>query len=241
MIKNLLTKIWNGYSHDPGRALIHTGALGWILCSDAQVTVIATDKKINKKEKRFLLPQEIFDGLTNVFLYYTISAGIKKSGDRLIAKGKLMTDEMADVIMKLKPESTTIKVAVDGLTESLLHKKKITPKEAKKPIWAIINNYKNTEIYNTKWDNAKRTIFDTKMYNAKINLNSFKSGLSVVTAVIASVIASNIITPIVRNKIASVYQQKKRLDNINENSKISIDRPISPAFSVFKSSGNMKI
>lgn len=61
-----LAQVYKLYSHDVGRALVHMGTMEWFFSSLAQVTMIAANKKIDKKEKKFLIPQEIVDGAINV-------------------------------------------------------------------------------------------------------------------------------------------------------------------------------
>ena len=69
---NLLEKLWCEYSDDVGKALIHLGAAGWFFSATAQIGMIIKNKDIDKKETRFLGPQETDDGIINVVLYYTI-------------------------------------------------------------------------------------------------------------------------------------------------------------------------
>ena len=55
-IKNSLMR---SFGEDPGKMLLHTGTLGWILSSLAQVMAVVLNDKIPKKQKTFLIPQEI--------------------------------------------------------------------------------------------------------------------------------------------------------------------------------------
>ena len=56
------SKMWNGfksyiyknYGENPGSMLVHTGVLGWILSSMAQVYAVAFNNKISKEQKVFL-------------------------------------------------------------------------------------------------------------------------------------------------------------------------------------------
>ena len=68
LIQKFNADVFNKYSVDSGKMLIHMGALGWVFSSLAQIGVVATDKNISKKDKKFLVPQEICDGVTNVGL-----------------------------------------------------------------------------------------------------------------------------------------------------------------------------
>ena len=49
--------MWENYSKDGGKMLIHMGALGWFIASGAQLIALITSKKIDKEDKKFLIPQ----------------------------------------------------------------------------------------------------------------------------------------------------------------------------------------
>ena len=97
--------MWNHYSKDGGKLLVHMGAAGWVLSSAAQIGMLLGDKSIDKKQKKFLLPQESADAAVNVVMYYSICELIKRGGDLLVEKGKFLTDEVVDLILKMKPSS----------------------------------------------------------------------------------------------------------------------------------------
>lgn len=236
-IKN---KIFQQYHLDSGKMLIHTGAVGWIFSSLAQISVIATDKKIDKKEKKFLVPQEICDGVVNVSLYYTISELIKRSGDYLINNGHLITDDIQAVIMKLKNQDVPVRIAIKGLGESLKNIPGLTAKEKKNPLVVIEKCYQYLEKYNNL-PQAERSAVSTQMKEAFANLKTFQKGISVVCAIGASILASNIITPIVRNKMASLYQQKFILNNEPKKQETYKPQALPKAFNNFNISGSMKV
>ena len=48
MFRNILKKIAKAYGDKPGKMLVHTGVIGWILSSAAQVCAIVINDKIPK-------------------------------------------------------------------------------------------------------------------------------------------------------------------------------------------------
>ena len=60
--KNLIAK---HYGDAPGKMLVHTGVIGWILSSAAQVCAISINDKIPKEQKMYLITQEIADYLSD--------------------------------------------------------------------------------------------------------------------------------------------------------------------------------
>lgn len=152
MIKNAFTALkgfmFRSYGTKEGLMLIHLGALGWLLSSLAQTIAIVTNKSISPKEKKYMVPQEIADGVINVGCYYGITKVFQNVANRMIDKGKIIFKEANGSIM---------------------------------------------------------------------NANQFKSPVSVLAVIAGSVISCNILTPLLRNVVATLCQRKKK-SPFNENS-----------------------
>ncbi len=78
------------YGENPGRMLIHTGVVGWILSSAAQVAAIVINDKIPKEQKMFLIPQEMADAGVNIASFYLITQSFKSVAAKLVKTGKLL-------------------------------------------------------------------------------------------------------------------------------------------------------
>ena len=76
-IRDFVNYIAKTYGNDPGKMLVHTGVIGWALSSMAQVFAIVLNDKIPKKQKLFLIPQEIADACVNIMSFYVISQSCK--------------------------------------------------------------------------------------------------------------------------------------------------------------------
>ena len=92
--------IYHKYANDPGKMLLHTGAIGWILSSAAQMTAIMMNDKLTTKDKLFLLPQEAGDAVVNIISFYTLTWGIKAIGEKLTKTCKIRTKELSDLLKK---------------------------------------------------------------------------------------------------------------------------------------------
>ncbi len=84
---NLGQKIIANFANDNAKFLFITAAIGWFLASAAQTFGIIVNKDIDKKDKKFLIPQEILDGAVNIGLYALITAPLIKNTEKLIDKG----------------------------------------------------------------------------------------------------------------------------------------------------------
>lgn len=232
MLENFAAKIWAKYSDDTGKALIHMGAIGWFLSAAAQLGMIATNKDIDKKEKRFLIPQEIADGVINVGLYYSICQGIKYIGEKLVEKGFLITQTTHNTVLDINRKDTnSVKNYVEGLLDEFV-KYDVLEKRSGNNISDFYNCaikcLKDPNKYLFDKKSPKLTFLSSKLkkafkkYNttelraqeidvlqkAFQNFKKFKNGVGVITSVGASILACNLITPIARNVTANYYQKK---------------------------------
>lgn len=152
------------YGENPGKMLVHTGTLGWILSSLAQVWAVVFNDKIPKEQKTFLIPQEIADAAINILSFYAITSSITSYASKLVSTGKLRTPKIDAFIKK---------------------------HQLKKHVGNI--NFNISELAN----------FDevAKPYKR------FNAGVGVAASTVGSIISSNIITPVLRNKFASERQK----------------------------------
>ncbi len=255
---NLLEKLWCEYSDDVGKALIHLGAAGWFFSATAQIGMIIKNKDIDKKEKRFLVPQETADGIINVALYYTICQAIKNFGEYIVENLHLTTKDTAISIRQIKRvPSKSITEFVRGMAESFRCEKLVkTNKHTKN----LSDFYKGAIAYIKAEDPIATAKFNNKYPNelnplnafinkygkdgaieklqaAQKSFNRFKNGIGVIAAVGASIIACNLITPYARNLTANYYQKKMQRHNERTAYKpkvVPYKIPISQTFDKFK-------
>ena len=211
-------KVWmyKEYGNNPAKLLVHTGSIGWILSSLAQVTAIGVNDKYSKEDKQFLIPQEIADGAVNVTLFYTLTAGCKQIAEKLFESGKVIVPN-------------TKKALQDGLKKHNIDMK--TLQEYNIPVSKIMTDEQALKSF-----------------------KNAKSGAAIIASLIGSVISSNIVTPIVRNYIASNFQKKSiRRDKLNQmgnftapaqiqkpHMRLQNENPNSP-YAKFRNAGSMKI
>jgi len=191
---NFFAKLANMYSKDPGKMLLHTGTIGWILSCAAQTIAIATNDKIDKKQKAYLIPQEIFDGLVNIFSFYILTRTFKDVFLKLVSTGKFTNK----TIMKfLEKNNLTNKIGkMDFNIEKLANYSEIEPE-----------------------------------YRA------FKDGVGVVSSTIGSIISCNLLTPVLRNKLANAPSRALRaeMDKMDKEKEIQTQTPAKP-YDYYKSS-----
>ena len=85
MIKpaNIMTKASIEYLKNPARFNRITYAAAWGASSTGQALSIAKNKEISAKEKKFLIPQEVSNGVLNIALFSTIALAAENFGKKL--------------------------------------------------------------------------------------------------------------------------------------------------------------
>ncbi|MBO6086845.1 hypothetical protein J6P92_00670 [bacterium] len=100
LFSNFKSTMYKNYGEHPGKMLVHTGVLGWILSSLAQVSAVFFNDKISAKEKSFLIPQEIADAGFNIVSFYLITSSFKQIASKLVSTGKLTTKPIKSFLTK---------------------------------------------------------------------------------------------------------------------------------------------
>ena len=98
IMSNLVQKIYHKYGENPGTMLVHTGAIGWILSSCAQIFAISINNKLSTEQKMFLIPQEAADGAVNIISFYTLTQGVKGIGSKLVKTGKIRSAAISKIL-----------------------------------------------------------------------------------------------------------------------------------------------
>lgn len=200
LFEKLKNNIFKAYSEDAGKMLLVTGTLAWITSSIAQLVGIARRKDIDKKQKVFLIPQEIADATINILSYFFVTLFIQNSAKRLVSKGKVLTSAI-----KQKCSELGISIQKKIGDEDLNIGEKILDEVKKLENTIEINKRHNqgSDVYIKELESRRDKL--NALYDKEYS--PFESGMKVVGNVIGAVISSNIITPILRNPIASLKQK----------------------------------
>ena len=87
--QNALNKAWDLYADDLPKFTMHSTIAGWVLAVASNVFGVSIDKKIDKKEKKYLIPREIGDGAANILLFLCITKPMTTCVNRLVDEGKI--------------------------------------------------------------------------------------------------------------------------------------------------------
>lgn len=96
--KYLIDKIATKFGGDIAHMLIWTGAATWLSSGLAQIFGIFTNNNLSKKQKRYLVPQETMDMLTNIACFISITTVSKKLISKLFTTGKFAPKEVRNFL-----------------------------------------------------------------------------------------------------------------------------------------------
>lgn len=95
VFERLKINLFNTYGREYGKMLIHTGIIGWVMSSVAQVFAIAFNEKIPKEQKMFMIPQEIADAAINIVSFYAVTRTLSSLANKAVKCGKLLPDSVS--------------------------------------------------------------------------------------------------------------------------------------------------
>lgn len=244
MFAKAKTALFNAYKFDTSKMLLWTGTIGWVLSAAGQIAGIAFNKKISKKEKEFLVPQEVADAIINITCFFVLTKKVQNFAKKLVARGKIITPE---IVKKCK------ELGIQYEKEAGKGKPNIAEEIQKRlsDLNGVLNANKNEKV-KFNLSAVQKTLIE-KEKNNLVDFNnrtysSFEGGVGVIGSLIGSVVSGNIITPMLRNPMAS-YKQKSALerDQMRKDAKLyremqSQDKP-TPYYSsrVILGSNSMKI
>lgn len=92
--------IYKHYGQESGKMIVHAGVITWITSSLSQVVAVALNKQDPPDQKKFLIPQEIADGILNVIAFYLVTNSLKNISGKLVSTGKWSTKAIRDFAAK---------------------------------------------------------------------------------------------------------------------------------------------
>lgn len=97
---SIFDKIYTKYQTDAGKMLIHTGTIGWVMSSMAQIAAIMMNDKVSKEQKMFLIPQEFMDACINILSFYLVTRSLTGIADKLACTGKWIPSDVKNHLIK---------------------------------------------------------------------------------------------------------------------------------------------
>lgn len=197
--------LFKHYSEDLSKMLLWTGTIAWITSAAGQIFGIATNKKISKKEKKFLIPQESLDAAINITSFFLVTRQIQNFSKKLVSKGHIITPKIKEFCIE-----NGIKFVKEKGGDSLNIGKAVLDK-VKQYTSVLDINKDNKAVTKLNLSNNQQKLIQDEI--GKLNdfydqqYAPFEGGLGVIGSLTGAVLSSNIITPILRNPIAAAKQK----------------------------------
>lgn len=99
-ITSITNFIFEKCSKDIGNMLIGTTIAGWVASSTAQVIGISRNKEYSKKQKQFMVRQEMADAAINIGSFFLITTPIKLFASKLVSSGKIIPNIVKTIATK---------------------------------------------------------------------------------------------------------------------------------------------
>lgn len=199
--KDLLRKTY--YSKSTANVVIVLGAVGMIVSMFAQLSSIKSNKNLSEDKKKFLLNQETADSITNTALFFGVTTLLSSIVKRKMDTGRILTPE---IVKQLEEASEKIGKSFDDIIKDAKTSLKIGNEK-----YQIGEVVKKSNIFDTvdEMANNNRPKEEIQSYQAEADtFETTKSGLAMIATIFGSVLSTNIISPLVRNKISNHMQEK---------------------------------
>lgn len=184
--------IYNNYAKDCSKLLVHIGTACTVIAAGSQVGMLMRDKKLEPKTKKFLVNQEIMVNGVCIALYYSMCEGVRVAANKIVEKGKLLSESAALAIANLKQNTTNPKDWKNTFSKD----------ELSNGISKVLDNIKESGLYKNTADSGKSNLAKSAK-DALTKFQGFKNGVGVLAVTVASVAAANFIGPAVGNYIAA--------------------------------------
>lgn len=216
LMKKAVNFIYERFSKNVGSFLLWVGITGWIISCVNQTIAILINDKIPTKQKKFLIPQEISDGIINTILFAAFTRSFTKVGEKMVQSGRLATKELRDIYKTKLHEGKTLESLIKTEMESI-------GKNSGKAL-----NISELPVMNDKSVSGFNQEHNKKYFN-------FADGVSLLFSTGGSLVACDFAAPFGRNLFASHCQKQYLLSQQNTENKqqpinpVAINPPVVPA------------
>lgn len=155
-IGNYIAKAAEYNMKDPSSFVKYTSAICNGFAFSAQSVAFSLNKEIPEKQRKFMVAQEVAEGVISTSILLMLASGFKAFGEKLVEKAKILPSTL--------------------------------PQELRNP-----ESIKNILTQNTQYTEI---------------VKKCKTSVGLATSILGVIAAFNVVTPILRNKIASYFQKK---------------------------------
>lgn len=188
-IKGIAEAVYKYFGGSSGKMLLATSIIGILASSLAQTGAILVNKKYTDSQKAFMAPQEITEGLVTVLSIFFITKPIQKFADKCFKSGKILSSEMVDYLKK----------------NQLIEKRGKADFDFSKSVKNIIQNIEKSDEF-IKSSSAKKEALLEEHSKILQDFEIMSDATSAIATTFAAMTSSAVVSPILRNNVASKFQ-----------------------------------
>ncbi len=99
-IKKTLGRLAGASITKMGDVIIFTTVAGWLASSAAQIYGISVNKNYKHEQKKYMINQEVFDAITNICLYFSITKSLTMLSSLMVKTAKLAPKSIVDFMRR---------------------------------------------------------------------------------------------------------------------------------------------
>ncbi len=201
--KYIAEKVFKNIESGSGNMILITSMTGIAFSCIAQTFAIFINKKYSVSQKAFMVPQELTEGVISIASMFAISKPCQKAASKIMKSGKIFTKDMATYMKKY----------------DLIGKRGEYDFDFQKSVKSIISKIENSDEF-IKSNACKQEEFLAEHHNIIKEFNAVSDATSAFATTAGSIMSTALISPLLRNYVASYYQQV----NLNYYNKLPQER-----------------
>lgn len=206
--KFVAEKVYKYFGKDSGNMLLATSMIGIFTSCLAQTGAILLNKKYTDSQKMFMAPQELTEGCITVLSMFLVTKPIQKFSSKCFKSGKLLSKEMVEYLRK----------------NELLAKRGEASFDFVKSVDGVIKKVKESDTFIKSGSLEKEKLLEEHL-NILQEFNAMSDAASAIATTFAGVTSTALISPLLRNHVASRFQKAslEYLESESENSKPNVN------------------
>jgi len=189
-IRKSINWIYKHFEKGSGAMILVTSLTGMGVSTIAQTCAIIFNKKYTDKQKAFMIPQELTEGIINICSMLLITKPAQRFVRKLVKTGKIATKQ---TLQYMKENDLADKRGAKNFDIGLFIKEKMAKLEGSEEFSSLAQEEKNKIL--------------TGHLDVLDNYSVYADSISAITTTAGSALSLAVLAPLIRNSVAAKYQK----------------------------------
>ena len=189
-LRKTINWIYKHFEKGSGAMILITSLTGMGLSTIAQTCAVIFNKKYTDKQKAFMIPQELTEGLINIFSMLLITKPAQRFVRKLVKTGKVATKKTLEYMSE------------NGLEE----KRGAKNFDISKYIQERLAKISKSEEFIKNSEKGKDALL-ARHLDVLNGYNVYADSISAITTTAGSALSIALLAPLIRNTVAAKYQK----------------------------------